>query len=459
MAKREAKKNLKSLNIDAKVTKGGLTVIVNGKEFSITYPREIWQKYPAKAKEALKDNAAYSSTIFLPQMFDLTKIYYQTARPLSETFLFKNGIYDMPCCAIADEKSSLGYVKKFFNTQYIFADNKIKTARNNFHKKTMPAAIIPFSFGKESLLSAALCREIGIKPILVNFIEPANEFEYFHKKKLIKKFEAETGLKVYTIEYGPGILRYGKYWNLETELGWGLQTTEYSMLSVPLADYFKTDYIILGNEQSCNDVFFNKEGVLTYKAGYDQHGDWTPQQGLLASLIAGRKIEVISFMEPLYEIAITKILHGRYPEYGKYQMSCMADNEKAKTNRWCQYCVKCGYIFALGSAFNIDLKKIGFTENLFDREHASVYEHFFKYDPQAPAYGSEEELGLAFYLACLKGRSGYSIDLFKKTKLKKFERNQKKLIKKYLGITPGWILPNGLTKKILKIYQQELSRL
>lgn len=450
----------KKLNIAAKTTMSGLDILVNGEKFSITYPKPIWQSYPGRLKEILKDNLAYSATMFLPQIFKLPEIKYATARPLSETFFYQNGMKDMPCTALDDGQSSLKYIKNFFNTQYLFADNQIKMADKLdfiFKHKNPKTAIVPFSFGKESLLNFALCRELGVRPILVNFIEPANKFEYFHKKKLIRQFEKEMKTKVYTVNYQPGLLRSGKHWGAKTELGWGLQTTEYALLSLPLAFYFKADYIILGNEQSCNDVFYNQEGVLTYKAAYDQHHYWTPQQSLLASLILGRKVEVASFFDPLYEIAITKILHQRYPKIGKFQMSCMAENNQAAKNRWCQHCVKCGYIYALLCAFKINPTTVGFTENLFDKKHASIYDHFFHYNPKNPAYGSQEELGLAFYLAYLNGAQGESITRFKKELFAKFHQQRKRLVKKYLGIAPTWVLPSGLEKQVLKIYRQELN--
>lgn len=453
---------INSLSVNSQINANGISIILNNETYTIEYPQEIWENYDKNLKEILKDNITYSSTLFIPQILELPEISYTTNRPIAETFLFKNGIYDMPICAITDEKSSLEYIKRFFNTRYIFKNSEIrKPQKIDFTKNETKekCAIIPFSFGKESMLSLNLCQEMGIKPILVNFIEPSNDFEFFHKKILIEKFEEETNLKVYTVKYNPGILRYGKYWNLKTELGWGLQTTEYALLSLPFASYFNAQYIILGNEQSCNDIFFNKEDILTYKAGYDQHAEWTTQQGFLASLLLGKNIEVISFMEPLYEISINKILHTRYPEYGKYQMSCMADNHNAEKKRWCENCVKCGYIYALCCAFNLDLKKIGFTENLFDKKHSHIYEHFFNYNPQAPEYGSQEELGLAFLFSSENGFQGESIEKFKKTLLAKMKKNQKEYTKKYLGIeTIMYNIPEELKKEVLTIYREELSQ-
>jgi hypothetical protein len=450
----------KQLEINAKITPSGMVILVNGEEFPITYPQEVWKTYPKQDRDILLDNIAYSSTIFLPQMLELHSIFYHTSRPVAETFLYKNGIYDMPICAIVDGKPSMDYVKRFFNTQYLFADNQIKVPPKVDFNPKLPkkrSAIVPFSFGKESMLSFALCKELGIEPILVNFIEPANEFEYMHKKRLMEEFEKKAKVKVYTVHYEPGMLRYGKRWGLETELGWGLQTTEYALLCLPFAEHFKADYIVLGNEQSCNDIFYNKEDILTFKAGYDQHGDWATQQGLLSSILAGKKIQVISFMEPVYEIAITRILHNRYPEYGKYQMSCMADNDNAANNRWCQHCVKCGYMYALCCAAGLDLARVGFTENLFDEKHEKIYDHFFNYDSKAPEYGSQEELGLAFYIASKKGFKGASIDRFNKELFARFDKSKKELISQYLGMHSHGNIPGDLKDDVLGIYKEELG--
>jgi len=451
----------RSITIDAKLTLKGVDVLVNGESFPIVYPEDIWPRYNEESKNRLMDNVAYSSTIFLPQMLGLNSITYNTHRPISETFLFKNGIYDMSTCASSDDKSSKDYVLKFFNTQYLFKQNVIRLPEAVDFKdvpRKQKTAIVPFSFGKESMLSFALCQELGIRPILVNFIESVNDFEYLHKKQLIEDFEKETGVRVYTIQYAPSMLRYGRHWGLHTELGWGLQTTEYSFLCLPFVEYFEADYIILGNEQSCNDTYYDKEGTLTYKAGYDQHGDWATQQGLLTSMLAGRKVEVISFMEPLYEIAITRILHARYPQYGKYQMSCMADTDKAAKNRWCQNCVKCGYMYACACASGIDLKGVGFTENLFDDKHTAIFDHFFNYDPMAPAYGSQEELGLAFYIAAKAGHSGASIERFNKDLSATFLQNFSKWAKQYLGINSSGNIPVSIRNQVLAIFKEELDR-
>jgi hypothetical protein len=281
-------------------------------------------------------------------------------------------------------------------------------------------------------------------------------YEHMHKQPLLEAFEKEIGSPVHVVNYQPGMLRSGKYFNLQTELGWGLQTTEYSLLCLPFAHAFDADMIVLGNEQSCNDTFFDREDMLVYKSAYDQHTDCTPQQSVVSSLLLGRNISVTSFLEPLYEIAITHILHHRYPEIGKFQMSCMADSENARERRWCQHCTKCGYIFALCAACGVNTAVIGFTENLFDQEHTGVFENFFGYDPQNPVYGSQEELGLAFLLASRAGHTGASIDRFNKEVRPKLEKDEERLRRTYLGINPDRNLSEEIRAPLLRIFTEEL---
>jgi len=450
------------LNVRAKLTTRGLDIIVNQEHFPITYPKEIWQAYPQSAKEILMDNLAYSATIFLPQMLGLGEITYQTARPLSEVFLFKNAIYDTSISAIDDKQSSVSYLKSFFNTQFIFASARIKVPSTIHFKKTLRkkrTALVPFCFGKESLLTMSLCQEIGVRPILIYCVEPANTYEYHHKKKLIKEFKLATGRDVYVVNYQPGIFRSGRHWNLNTDLGWGLHTTDYVLLMLPFAHYFKADYLLLGNEQQCSESFINTEGLLTFIAAYDQHHDWTPQQALLASLLLGRRLEVGSLVDPLYELAITKILHHRYSDIARFQMSCLADNDKARQRRWCQSCSKCVEMFAYLSAFGFDFKKVGFTLNLFDRAHYPIYRSLlFQSDPLIPLTSyCDEETELSLYLATLHGCHGYTLERFRTKLLPLIVGRIGQLTKKYLGIHPTSVIPGEIKDKVLQIFREELK--
>lgn len=455
------KGKVKEFIVDAKITPFGMRIHVNKDHFDIKYPEEIWKAYPDDLKKILVDNIAYSSTIFLPQMHDLDRITYKTARPLGETFFFKNAIYDMPICAAVDEVSSQEYIRKFYNTIPLFADEVVKKpVKMNFPKSgKRKTAIIPFSFGKESLLTFALCRELGIEPILVNFVEPAHAYEHHHKKQLIQEIGKDLGVKVHVVENGPGIFRYGTFWNLNTELGWGLHTTDYVMLTLPFAHYYDSHMLFLGNEHSCNDIFIDPFNVLTFKAGYDQYKDWTPQQGLLASMLWGNNMDVYSLVEPIYEIAEAKILHTRYSEIGKYQMSCFAIDKEAATKRWCENCVKCSYMYVICSAFGIDTKKVGFTKNMLSKEYDKLFDYFFKYDMNNPAYGSQEELALGFYLIAQRGDERDIVKKYIKNIYPHYTKKMKRLKENYLGIHETSNIPEEYKKALMKILHEELEKI
>ncbi len=449
---------IKKIEVDAKVTPHGIDVFVDRKRFSIRYPLHIWQRYGKGLKEILKENVAVSSTLFIPQILNVREIHYNTSRPIAETFLFKNGLYDMATSAHTDNASSVEYLKRFVNTVPIFANNKIKTpslVRTGPQRRNRKKIVIPFTFGKETLLTFAVAKELGLEPCLVYFIEPAHIYESFHKKKIAKQFEAETGIPVHMVAYGPGLIRYGRAWGINTELGWGLQTTEYVLLALPFVNFYGADYIALGNEQSCPErVSVDTEGLLTYREAYDQYVDWTSQQSLLATLLSGRKLQVASFVEPLYELAEMAILHGRYPHLAKFQMSCLANDKKAKHNRWCQNCDKCAFIYAFCAALRINPHSLGFTENIFDANHAHLFKSFFNHTKDN--YYGDSEIWLAFYLSLKNGWKGSTLSRFEKEMMPKFKKNKEKYLAELFNIQPSSNLPLEFRSKVLRIFETEL---
>lgn len=448
-----------SLTIDAVIGETGIDIEVNGDSFPITYPKEIWGKTSSQLKALLKDTLALASTLYVPQILGIREAHYKTARPLAECFFLRNGIYDAPYCANVDGKSSQQYLHDFFNTRYLFADEEIKVPPTITYpqKARGSKALILFSFGKESLLSYALCKELGIEPVLVTIIHPGFIHEWRHKEPLVRAFEKEFGVEVHTINYEPGLLKEGKLWGRPTELGWGLHVTEYALLALPFAEVFNCDYVICGNEQSCNDIYYDKEDILIYRAGLDQHKEWTKQQGLLQSLLMGRRCDAFSLLEPLYEIVEMRLLHHRYPEIGKYQMSCFASADEAEHSRWCQECDKCAYMYALLCGFGIDPKKVGFTKDLFSEKHKEMYESFFIRTEDTHYYGNQGELGLGFLGALKHGCVGFSIDRFKRELLPKFEGDFEYFSQRYLTAHPTDHMPPQYKEQLYKIFHEELA--
>lgn len=451
----------KPIRVRTRIEEQGLNIEVDGQTLPIIYPRRVWQAYPQQLKEVLRDNVALSSTFFVPQILNRQRISYDTSRPISEVFLFKNGIYDMPNSALTDGDSSISYIKKFLNTVATFGNNEIlMPAADTVHHHPQPESmVIPFTFGKDSLLTAALAQDIGISPRLVYFVEPAHMYEYQHKKKLKKLFSNQTGLVVEEVRYEPGKMRYGGLWNKETELGWGLQTTEYTLLILPFLYFYKAMYVGLGNEHSCGESGLNEEGVLTHWTGYDQHPDWTSQQSLLVSLVGGATRRVVSLVEPLHEIAETAILHRRYPAFGRFQTSCLAIGQGAKENRWCQQCEKCGAMYTFLKALDVDVKQVGFTEDLFDKKHVKLFDNLFNSTEYSLYYAVEKEIYLAMYMALKRGCQGEVLRVFETRVLPEVKRLVGKYSEEFFTAHPTNNLPHDINNELFKIYDEELEKI
>src|SRR3989338_2854066 len=451
----------KPIHVEATIEERGINIIVNGCVLPIVYPSRVWQAYPQQLKEVLRDNIALSSTYFVPQILGKNYIAYNTSRPISEAFLFKNGIYDMPNSALTDGVSSLSYIKKFINTVATFQNNDIHIPAIDTHRHypKEESMVIPFTFGKDSLLTVALAQDIGIRPHLVYFIEPAHLYEYQHKKRLKKSFSNKTGLVLEEVKYEPGKMRYGGLWNKETELGWGLQTTEYALMTLPFLYFYDAAYIGIGNEYSCGEAGLNAEGVLTHWTGYDQHPDWTSQQSLLVSLVGGASRRVVSLVEPLHEIAEVAILHRRYPKFGQFQTSCLAIGQGAEENRWCQRCEKCGVMYTFLKALGVDVKQTGFTEDLLDKNHIKLFNNLFNSKEPSLFYAVEEEIYLAMYMARRRGCDGEVLRVFAEKILPKFKQSVEKYSKEFFSAHTTNNLPNDISKQVLQIYNEELDKI
>ena len=88
-------------------------------------------------------------------------------------------------------------------------------------------------------------------------------------------------------------------------------------------------------------------------------------------------MKVVSLIEPLYELAVVKILHNRYPDLGKYQMSCFPDeNEYGKHHHWCGHCSKCARIYIFLKANGILPKRIGFKNDMLMLKYKHLYSLF-----------------------------------------------------------------------------------
>jgi hypothetical protein len=338
--------------------------------------------------------------------------------------------------------------------------------------KVKNAGIVLFTFGKDSLLSYAISEEIGVTPTLLFIEEPdityfdkdtkkwEQTYENKHKHWLIDSFTQEFKKPIFKIDNKVGHIRFSEFFNVDNDIDimFGTQLTEYALLALPFNNYFRAKYIIYGNEASCSTTYQNKDELLAYPV-YDQSNGWTVEISKILRLFT-RNVSAMSVLEPIHEIAITRILHKRYPQYAKYQTSCFASSSKAKNTRWCHCCSKCARIYIHLRANNIDPRIVGFKENMFKKEKLSLYSLFG--DPanalsfDVSRVGRDEQL-LSFYLSYKNGAKGYVIDQFKKQFLREAKKRKHALVREYFGIHDSITMPARIKKKVLAIYKEELK--
>ncbi|MFH1063573.1 MAG: hypothetical protein V1729_00665 [Candidatus Woesearchaeota archaeon] len=451
------------LNIGSAITDSGITISVKGKTYAIEYPQEVWKRYPNAKKKILLENIPFMQTCHLPASHKKKGAIYNTALPMFEPFAFKSTMLDIPSTAVIDHEKTVDYMKEFFNVEFRFSsyDSSVPIHNNKkqLSRSRQKTAVILFTAGKESLLNLALCIELGIRPILVYMDEAPGAPESAHKYKIIETIENEYGIKTHKIRNEPGKLRYCDLGEEANNWGAGTQFLTYVLIVQPFVDRFNADYILFGNEYSCDDYTFDKEGFKSNFC-FDQCSGWTKQLNVVANMMAGNGVTVGSLAGPLYELALIQILHGRYPKLAKLQMSCFSDTPEGKDNVWCGHCSKCARMFVFFKALGIDTAELGFKNNMFNKPSMGLFSMFgtkdlYSYD--VSGLGVEEQ-ALAFYLSEGRGEKGYLIDEFRKLSL--FKRTQQKIVElkdKYFSRYESIMIPKELEHRVMAIFKETLG--
>jgi hypothetical protein len=447
-----------SLVINARQTSHGFEIFFRGSKYVVNYPDEIWQAYPQEAKDVLFDNLVYSETIHLPLTFRKGEIKYNTSPPFFQTQFFQNFIMDLPSCADVDGTYTSELIKEFVNMKTRFKDNEIKFPKQK-EETCEDSSVVSLSFGKDSLLTWAVCHDLGLNPQAAYIVEPVLIYEEKHKTKLAKQFQKEFGVELQKIEHTVGHLRDGMRLGVgKTELGWGLQTTQYAMMILPIAHMYQSRYILFGNEQSCGEYYFDKEGYVCYPA-YDQCHIWTTQIDSMTRQLTGGGVRAMSVIEPLNDIAVVYSLYKRYPEVAKYHMSCFVETEAGRDTRWCMDCSVCSKMYLLIKACGFDPKEVGLERDMLTTECRDYFSLFGGSSVSTYALtgrGRDEQL-FAFYLAWKNGDRSQLVEEFEKRFLEEAKGREDELYKTFFGIHEAITMPNHIKAKVESIYKEILS--
>jgi hypothetical protein len=444
----------RTLVVKSRETPTGFVVIVEDREFPVEFPPEIWAATPADLRRALLENLVFGNTHFLPLMLGQEQIHYDFPLPLLESFLFKNQLFDLTSTEKADEQESTAYLRPFYNLSFEFerGAGALPDAKDwPQPDRHAPTAILPFSFGKESLATTALCLEIGIRPVLVYCQEPVQPYEEAYKVEKLREFGGRFGVETHFIRNAPGLFRYGKAYGFTpaTEVGWGSQATLLALLALPFARAYNAEYILFGNEFANNETGF-RQGWRTFSS-FDQTSYWAQQQNHMIRILSGGQVQVKSSLEPLEEISIFNLLHRRYPEIGRYQFSCSAEEPLYADSQWCHACYKCARMYLFARCCDIDPNAIGFKKDLLRPE---LFSHYF-----GAVYktGFSFELDFAFYVLYKRHVAGSALELFEREKLPHL-KPWRDYWEYFTALKPDMNLPDAHKAKMVSIFSQELAR-
>lgn len=440
----------------------GIQVKINNKIIRLRYPPGLWSRFPKTHKKILAQNIAFGLTFHLPYLFtSLKRMIYNLPVPLSESYFFKGMSLALPSTAIMqkhkEQRITSNLLRRLFDVEFTYSNKKTDIPPYN-RVSMSDHAVMPFTFGKDSLLTFALACELDITVHPVYISEPYSPYEEVTKKLLAEPFKKEFHVKISFLRNTLGILREPSGgW-----FGWELQLTQYSLMLLPYVYAKHAGFILFSNEQSCDDTIIDSDGFKCNPV-FEQSHSWLLQNSLMTSIIGGNSLSIGSLLEPIHEIAIIRILHKRFGQFGKYQSSCDLPKKPKSDGRWCENCSKCARMYIYLLANGIDPKRVGFAHNLLAGKYHHLYTLFsssrikeFGYDQSE--VGKDEQI-LAFLMAYRNNHKGPVMLSFVRKYLKFARKNERRLRQKFFGVHTQKTIPAQFKAKILRIFHQELDPL
>lgn len=449
-----------TLEISAKINQQGFDIkVFDNQKCYVKYPSDIFNKFPDK--DFLIDNFVYARTRTLPLAKSRTLVY-KTVKPYLKNFIDWGIKSDLGRIADISKMLTAKLIERFSNKDVLFENKTVNKQLKSFINLKSDKALLALSFGKDSLLSYGLGREIGLICETAIDLDRENYTAraWQQRMKIIKSFIQQEQQTLVGFRDNIDIIHSNK-----REIKHHIEELEdlngmlaFTLELMPIAYQAKAKYLIFGNERNFNDFYYNHDGVKSYLS-FDQSTGYTKRLNKLLNNLTNGNLQVISLVEPLYNLAEMKILYNRYPGLLAYVMSCYP--KKESIDRWCKNCAICAEIFLYTTAVGGDPTKIGIKEKMFSRKDSRLYSLLAKKisRPYEKLSQIRDEQLLSFLLAYRNGWRGYLIDLFKTKYLPEAIKREKELRHKFFGIHQAVNMPLEYKAKILKIYQEELRGL
>lgn len=327
----------------------------------IRFPKQVWQAFAAK--EALTNELAYVMTMAPPLILQESVADYATAPPRFLDLYNSCFTEDIP---ILVEKipgeSSEDLKKRFQEIEHRFqatpTDNLIPPEYNWNPRRV----VLPFSYGKDSLLSLATLQSLGCEVIPVNIDNKMHRQDNPAQRKLQEEMANKLGITVHQVGYD--MLPLAPPQEEETPEGRLLLAHihfVYLLAMLPFCTYFQAPTIVLNNEYHNSLNFLQREGYLLPRKVM-QSEKTTKNLAALAEGLSHGQITAVNLLGGLGNFAIHRLLHEDFPHLAPYRVNCR--QETAEHDRWCHNCPRCARAFLFFLAEGKNPYEHGFSRSM-----------------------------------------------------------------------------------------------
>jgi len=389
------------INVDQ--THTGFSLRIDGDHWNAApcefrFPEEVWSAF--SCKDELINELAYITTLATPLMLRHDRVIYNRPEPrflrlYNDCFLktIPNLVEDIFYERTVETEQFFTSIRREFK-------DRVQT-QNPFCplKKKGGKVVIPFSFGKDSLLSLGTLMALGYEPVPVVIDERVLPRAFSEKKKLIKKLRKDTGLTCHTVTNEIQLL--SDFEILETPATRVYQVQVYFiylLAMLPFCEFYGADTIILNNEYVNTLDMIHREGAA-HPYRYMQSMKGTESLRKLAEEFTGGAVTVANLIGGLGNFAINQMLHETFPGLGKLRLSCHV--EIVTYRRWCHECRRCAQSFLFLKALGHNTGDHFFKKNMLEghnRKYFNAFDTFENHDEYRIFNGLEEQLALAMLL-------------------------------------------------------------
>ncbi|MBN1386287.1 hypothetical protein JW968_04935 [Candidatus Woesearchaeota archaeon] len=425
---------------------------VHGRDFSLSFPGSVWKDYPDN-KFLFQELAALLTLAGPITSGRIRKVEYSTPRPFFFDRYLELMRKSIPESTEDYRQSAEAVLERFNAMEYTFSGDTISPS---YLPDPEEKAVIPLSAGKDSLLSFALCREIGLDPAVVYINGHLVRQENIYKKRLIGIFRKRFKAGGFVVDNQLEGFNDFEFWDVpETCLPYMHMMTGFAFMMLPFTHATRSGYVVLGNQQDLDFRLMGSRGLMN--PSFDQTSHWQSVQDRMVQRMTSGRVRVTSVIRPMANIFLMKVLHTRYPDIAKHQFSCdclTGTGEK----RWCHECSSCAKNFIFLKALGVNPRTIGFRKSMLSRDNRDSFSLFSRRldDADEKTPEAREQQMLAFLMAYRNGAKGYLMDVFRKRYLKEAMAKEDYLMKKFFRVYPA-DMPRKIKFKIRSILKEELG--